>query len=107
MRALVLSRLSLSERIIEKLKESGIKEFIDFYETHKNWRDSNDVINAMRSSGCNTVVIIANFRLAVTLLAKGVETVYVIVPKYHNYVEIISGEIFEIRGSVSVLSYKV
>ena len=107
MKALVVSRLGLGERIIEKLKESGISKFVDYFKHKDGHREVYDIISVANEQGCDSVAIISNFYLATLLLANGIRTVYVIVPRYHNYVEIISGDVYEIRGSINVLHYKV
>jgi len=107
MKALVVSRFGLGERILQKLRESGVTEFVDYHRFKDHYKEICDILNVANEQGCDSVIIIANFYLATLLLARGFKTVYVIVPRYHNYVEIISGDIYEIRGDISVLHYKV
>ena len=107
MKALVVSRLSLGERLIQKLKENGVKEFVDYFKHYKEYKGTDDVIKAVKELKCDTAVVTANFYTAVALLANGVNTVFVIVPKHAGLTEIISADLYVVHGNVTVLKYKV
>jgi len=107
MKALIVSRLGFSERIIEKLKESGIKEFVDYFKHYKEYKGTDDIVKAVKNLNCDSTIIVSNFYTALTLLANGIKIVFVIVPKHHGLTEIISADVYEVRGNVSVLNYKI
>ena len=96
MRALVVSRLSLG-RAYEALMKLGCKEFIDFYEKKEGWKSEKDILEVIDKEKCDTAVIIANFWLALRLLAKAkLNKVFVIVPKAVGVNEIYRAKIYEI-----------
>jgi len=96
MRALVVSRLSLGS-IYERLRKIGITEFVDYYERYDGWKTEDDIIKAIESEKCDTVVIISNFWLALRILAKAnVKSVFVIMPKLTYTHEIFKARIYQI-----------
>jgi len=96
MKALVVSRLSLG-RVYESLIKLGVKEFIDFYELKDGWKSERDIIEEMEKEKCETAIIIANFWLALRLLAKAkLKKVFVIVPKAVGINEVYRAKIYEI-----------
>ena len=103
MKALLVSRVALSERIISELRNSGITEFVDYFGDRKSWRNSDDIEKAAKESGCDTVIVIANFRVAMELLAKGFKRIYVIKPKYYTTTEIVAGDVVIVEGSVKAM----
>jgi len=96
MKALVVSRLSLG-RVYESLIKLGVKEFIDFYELRDGWESEKDIIEVINEKKCETAIIIANFWLALRLLAKAkLKKVFVIVPKAVGVNEVYRAKIYEI-----------
>jgi len=96
MKALVVSKLSLG-RVYESLIKLGVKELVDFYELKDGWESEKDIIEVMEKEKCDTAVIIANFWLALRLLAKAkLNKVFVIVPKAVGVNEVYRAKIYEI-----------
>jgi len=98
MRALVVSRLSLG-RVYESLMKLGVRDFVDFYEKKDKWKDENDLMEIAEKENCETAVIVANFWLALRLLAKAkLNKVFVIAPKAVGVNEIYRAKIYEITA---------
>ena len=96
MRALVVSRLSLG-RVYESLMKLGVEEFVDFYEHYDEWKEDKDIIKAVEEHKCETAVVVANFWLALRLLAKAkLNKVFVVAPKAVGVNEIYRAKIYEI-----------
>ena len=107
MKALLVSRVGLSVRLIEELKKLGITEFVNYYDRRDSWKTARDVINVAKEIGADTVVIIANFRVALEILASGIAPVVVITPKFTTFTEIVTGRIHVIDGNVRILERDV
>ena len=107
MKALLVSRVGLSVRLIEELKKLGITEFVNYYDRCDSWKTARDVINVAKEIGADTVVIIANFRVALEILASGIAPVVVITPKFTTFTEIVTGRIHVIDGNVRILERDV
>ena len=107
MKALLVSRVGLSVRILEELKKLGVTEFVNYYDRYDSWKTARDVINAAKEIGADTVVIIANFRVALEILASGIALVIVITPKFTTFTEIVTGRIHIIDGNIRILERDV
>ena len=107
MKALVVSRLSLGNAY-EKLRKFGITEFVDYYEKHDGWKTEDDIIKAIESEKCDTVVIVSNFWLALRILAKSnVKSVFVVQPIIANVHEILKARIYQIIAeNVTVIEHE-
>jgi len=106
-KALLVSRVGLSVRLIEELKKWGVTEFVNYYDRHDSWKTARDVINVAKEIGADTVVIIANFKTALEILASGIAPVVVITPKFTTFTEIVTGRIHVIDGNVRILERDV
>jgi len=93
--------------LIEELKKLGITEFVNYYDRRDSWKTARDVINVAKEIGADTVVIIANFRVALEILASGIAPVVVITPKFTTFTEIVTGRIHVIDGNVRILERDV
>ena len=107
MKALLVSRVSLSVRLIEELKKIGVTEFVNYYDKRNGWKTAGDVINVAKETGSDTVVIISNFRVALEVLSSGVSPVIVITPKFTTFTEIVTGKVFVIDGDITILERDV
>jgi len=100
MRLLVVSRLSLHDNIIKALRRRGIKEFVDYFKHKQAYTDEKDILQVYNMEKCDSVAVICNFSLAVRLMAHGVDTVFIIVPKLHTLTDIVSADVYKINGKV-------
>ena len=107
MKALIVSRLGLHTRIIEELRKYEVSEFEDYFAERNEWRNVNDIEEAAKEKGCEAVVLIANFKAALELLARGFKRIFVITPKYYTLTEIVTGELYVIEGSVKAIAKSV
>ena len=102
-KALIVSRVKLSESVKNKIKEVlNANELIDFYKILNNWADYRDILDVANKFQCDTVVIIANFRLAVELLANGVNKVAVLDIREIPLNEIRDVDIYVIEGDIKL-----
>jgi len=106
-KALLVSRVGLSVRILEELKKIGVTEFVNYYDMRNGWKSATDVINVAKDVGADTVVIIANFKVALEVLASGISPVIVISPGFHTFTEIVTGKVFVINGDITILERDV
>ena len=107
MKALLVSRVGLSVRILEELKKLGVTEFVNYYDRRDSWKTARDVINVAKEIGADTVIVIANFKVALEVLASGISPVIVISPKFTTFTEIVTGRIHVIDGNVRILERDV
>lgn len=107
MKALLVSRVGLSVRILEELRKLGVTEFVNYYDRYDSWKTGGDIVNVAKEIGADTVVIIANFKTALEILAGGIAPVIVIVPKFTTFTEIVTGRIHIIDGNVRILERDV
>ena len=107
MKALLVSRVGLSVRLIEELKKIGVTEFVNYYDKRNGWKTARDVINVAKEIGADTVIVIANFRTALEILASGISPVIVITPKFTTFTEIVTGKVFVIDGDITILERDV
>ena len=107
MRVLVVSRLGLGSGVIRALRKFGEREFVDYFKLRTVWRDEKDIMQVFNQEVCDSVAVISNFRLAVTLLTHGAKKAYVIIPKLFTPTEIVSAEIYKIAGDVKVEKARV
>jgi len=107
MRVLLVSRLGLSNALIRELRKMGLKEFVDYYKYRSSWSDEKDIIAIANAHKCDTIAVISNFNLAVRLLANGVKTVFVIIPRLHTPTEIVSADICMLEGEIKMSMTRV
>ncbi len=106
MKALVVSRLGLGEKVLTELRNAGVKEFVDYFKQKNVWETSKDILDVAKAQNCDTVVVITNFKLAVEILANGVKPVFVVIPRFYSATEIVNADIYEIYGDITVLVRK-
>jgi len=106
-KALLVSRVGLSVRLIEELKKIGVTEFVNYYDKRNGWKTARDVINVAKEIGADTVIVIANFRVALEVLSSGISPVIVITPKFTTFTEIVTGKVFVIDGDITILERDV
>jgi len=94
-------------RILEELKKLGVTEFVNYYDRRDSWKTARDVINVAKEIGADTVIVIANFKVALEVLASGISPVIVISPKFTTFTEIVTGRIHVIDGNVRILERDV
>ena len=107
MKALLVSRVGLSVRLIEELKKIGVTEFVNYYDKRNGWKTAGDIINVAKEIGADTVIVIANFRTALEILVSGISPVIVITPKFTTFTEIVTGRIHVIDGKITILEQDV
>ena len=107
MNVLVVSRLGLHTRFISALRRYGVKGIIDYYTVSKEYKNTEDIIKTAEKHKCKAIAVIANWSLAVQLLAKGFKPVFVIVPQYFTTTEIVSGRIYVLDGEVKITAEDV
>ena len=102
-KALLVSKVKLSESVKNKLKEVlSADELVDFYKYLNAWHDYRDILDVANKFNCSAVVVIANFRLAVELLANGISKVAVLIIKEIPIGEIRSVEIYVLEGGIKI-----
>jgi len=106
-KALLVSRVGLSVRLIEELKKIGVTEFVNYYDVKKGWKSATDIINVAKEIGADTVIVIANFKVALEVLSNGISPVIVITPKFHTFTEIVTGKVFVVDGDITILERDV
>ena len=107
MKALLVSRVGLSVRILEELRKLGVTEFVNYYDRYDSWKTARDVINVAKEIGADTVIVISNFRVALEILASGIAPVIVIAPRFTTFTEIVTGRIHVINGKITILERDV
>lgn len=107
MKALLVSRLGLHHRIIEKLRTYRITEIEDYFKHKNTWRTVEDVVKIARKVNADCVIVITNFRLAMELLTRGFRKVIVITPKIHTITDILYADITIIEGEVKAIRFTV
>ena len=107
MKALLVSRLGLHGRIIEKLRRYEVREFEDYFRHKNTWKSTDDIVKIARKVNADCVIVITNFRLAIELLAKGFKRVIVITPEVHSMTEILSAKITILEGEVKAVEFTV
>jgi len=103
MKVLVVSRLGLHTRFIEELRKYGVTDFEDYFIRRNGWKYIDDIDKTAKEKGCEAIAIIANFRVALELLARGFKRIFVITPKYWTPTEIITGELYVIEGEIKAV----
>ena len=102
-KALIVSRVKLSESVKNKIKEIlSADELVDFYKYLNAWHDYRDILDVANKFECDTVAVIANFRLAVELLANGVNKVAILDIKGIPLNEIRDVDIYVIEGDIKL-----
>ena len=102
-KALIVSRIKLNESVKNKLKKVlNANELIDFYKYLNAWHDYRDILDVANKFQCDAIVIIANFRLAVELLANGVNKVAILDIKGIPLNEIKDVDIYVIEGNIKL-----
>jgi len=107
MKALLVSRLGLHHRIIERLRKYRITEIEDYFKHKNTWRTVEDVVKIARKVNADCVIVISNFRLATELLAKGFKRVIVITPSIYSMTDILSAKITIIEGEVKAVEFTI
>jgi len=107
MRALIVSRPVLSDRILTELRKMGVTEFVDYFDHKKTWTSENELIDVAQKTECNSAVVIANFRVANILLANGIKPVFVVMPVYSTPIEIIKADVYAIDGEITIMHKRV
>ena len=102
MKALIVSRLTLSDRIIRELRESGIDSFADYFEKKDTWKTPADILEVAKEEGCDAVVIVSSFYATIELLSAGIKRVYVIIPRYATPIEIAGARIYAVEGETKL-----
>jgi len=107
MKALIVSRPVLSDRILTELRKMGVDEFVDYFEHKKAWMSESELIDVAQKTECDSAVIIANFRVANVLLANGIKPVFVVMPVFATPIEIIKADVYAIDGEITIMHKRV
>jgi len=104
MTTLVVSRKGLGELILNKVaKHVDIAKAVDFFDIRKEgYKDTKEIIAEVERIKASSAIVVSNFKLACELLAKGVKTVIVLIPKIVDNTEIVKADIYKLEGELKL-----